>query len=152
METTDSEIITLLNDLIRINNDRIEVYERGETEIEDSELKSLFHSMSHESRKYRNEIIGEVIKLGGMPEEGTTIKGKLFIAWMDIKAAISEKNRDAIISTCEQCEEQVLEVYDSALNSGKLPEKKLRMVTQQHKALVANTERIKRMQEKIKVT
>ena len=80
--------VEVLNDLIEINNDRIAGYHRAikETEGEDMDLKAIFNRMADESRQYIAELTQEVVKLGGQPETGTTNSGKIYRAWMDVKA------------------------------------------------------------------
>ena len=50
--------IEVLNDLIRINNDRIEGYEKAVDKANetDMDLRSIFNRMAQESRKYANEV------------------------------------------------------------------------------------------------
>ncbi|MCW3077317.1 MAG: hypothetical protein JWO32_1926 [Bacteroidetes bacterium] len=150
METTDTQTISLLNDLIRINNDRIEGYERAVNDTDDPKLKTLFHSMAQESRKFKNELLTEVIKLGGTPEEGTTVSGKVFRAWMDFKSAIAGKDRKAIISSCEFGEDAALHTYHEVIETGKLPAQFLAMVQEQHKGLHESHGRIKLMRDTVK--
>jgi len=150
METNDSQTISLLNDLIRTNNDRIEGYERAVTDTEDPQLKSLFHTMAQESRKFKNELLGEVLKLGGTPEEGTTGSGKIFRAWMDFKSAIAGKNRKSIISSCEFGEEAAMDMYHDVINSNKLPAHHLNIVKEQDKYLQQSHDRIKLIRDTVK--
>ncbi len=150
METKDSPTISLLNDLIRTNNDRIEGYEKAVKETEDTQLKSLFYSMEQESRKNKNELLTEVIRLGGTPEESTSLSGKIFRVWMDFKSAITGKNRKVIISSCEHVEDVTLENYKEVMHSGKLPAQYLTMVNEQYTALMQSKERIELMRETVK--
>jgi uncharacterized protein (TIGR02284 family) len=150
METNDSQTISLLNDLIRINNDRIEGYERAVNDTDDTQLKSLFHTMAQESRKFKNELLTEVIKLGGTPEENTTVSGKIFRAWMDFKAAMAGKNRKSIIASCETGEDAALDVYNDVMESGKLPQQFSTLVKQQLSALHKSHDRIKLMRDTVK--
>ncbi|MGZ3899094.1 MAG: ferritin-like domain-containing protein [Bacteroidia bacterium] len=150
METNDSQTIALLNDLIRINNDRIEGYERAVNDTEDPKLKSLFYTMAQESRKFKNELLTEVIKLGGTPEEGTTVSGKVFRTWMDFKSALAGNDRKAIISSCESGEDTAIHTYKEVLDSGKLPSRFFTIVKDQHKALQQSHDRIKLMRDVVK--
>ena len=48
----------VLNDLIRINNDRIKGYEKAadETKAKDTDLQAVFRQMAAESRSYVNDL------------------------------------------------------------------------------------------------
>jgi uncharacterized protein (TIGR02284 family) len=78
----------ILNDLVQINNDRVAGYERAISELkpEDSDLRSLFTTMVGESHQYKMALATEVQALGEEIEEGTTNSGKIYRAWMDVKA------------------------------------------------------------------
>src|SRR5688572_26231316 len=93
----------ILNDLIRINHDRVVGYEKAIEELkpEDADLKALFQRYITESRQYAQELTQEVTRLGGNPADGTTNSGKIYRVWMDLKSAISGKDRKTILDNCE---------------------------------------------------
>lgn len=146
----DKDTIGLLNDLVRINNDRIEGYERAVDDTHDSQLKSLFHNMAQESRKYRNELVTEVTKMGGSPVEGTTASGKVFRVWMDFKAALAGKDRKAILSSCEFGEDSAKEAYETVLNSGKLSTQVRDLINQQFSSLKQSHDKVKALRDSAK--
>jgi uncharacterized protein (TIGR02284 family) len=110
-----SKTIDVFNSLIVINNDRIEGYKTASEEAKETDLKMLFSDLCQTSIDNRKELVAEVKKLGGTPEEGTRITGKFFRAWMDLKAAITGDNRKAILDSCEYGEETILKVYKESL-------------------------------------
>ncbi len=109
----------VLNDLIEINNDRIEGYERAsrETESDDADLRALFNNMASESRRYVNELTSLVSQTGEEPAKGTTVRGKIYRAWMDVKATFSGHDRKAILASCEFGEDAAQRAYEAALNA-----------------------------------
>lgn len=115
--TTTTQTIEVLNDLVQINNDRIVGYERALDELKDTDadLKALFVSMIDESRKIRVDLAGEVQALGGEFEAGTTTSGKLYRAWMDVKAVFTGKDRHAVLANCEFGEDAAQKAYKEAL-------------------------------------
>ncbi|MDQ1087897.1 MULTISPECIES: PA2169 family four-helix-bundle protein [unclassified Siphonobacter] len=121
METTvtNEKLVDVLNDLVRINNDRISGYEKAvnETELEDVDLKALFNRFADESRTYRDELSREIVNLGGTPTDETTTSGKFYRVWMDVKAAFTGKDRKAILENCEFGEDAAQEAYQTALES-----------------------------------
>ena len=107
--------IHVLNMLIMINNDRIEGYETASKETDENELKVLFAQFIATSEKCKQELVKQVSDLGGTPEDGTRVTGKFFRAWMDVKAALTNKDRKAILSSCEYGEDVAVKTYDKAL-------------------------------------
>src|SRR6266446_2827625 len=99
----NDKLTEVLNDLIKINNDRVAGYEKAADKIKtvDVDLQAVFHKMAGESRRYAAELTQEIKKLGGDPEKGTTNMGKIYRIWMDIKANFSGKDRQAILEACE---------------------------------------------------
>src|SRR5678815_292083 len=95
--------VEVLNDLIRINNDRIEGYEKAidKTNETDLDLRAVFNRMAQESRKYANELTSQVRRLGGDPASGTTASGKIYRVWMDVKSGISSSERKSVLEECE---------------------------------------------------
>lgn len=115
METNHKEVIESLNNLIQINNDRIQGYLTASKETEETDLKSLFFELMQTSQECRRELNGEVMRLGGTPITGTTVSGKFFRLWMDVKAALTRKDRKAILNSCEFGEDFAVKVYELEL-------------------------------------
>lgn len=148
MENTNEKVIKLLNSLIEINNDRVEGYEKAAKETDDQELKSLFSSLASQSRSYKIQLIPKVTILKGKTVEGTTTSGKFYRAWMDIKAALSGKDRHTIISSCEFGEDVALNTYEDALKSDVVLSSELRQIIQeQRNEIKAAHDKIKGMRD-----
>lgn len=116
---SNNELINVLNDLIRINNDRTEGYHKAVEELKpsDIDLKTMFTNLANTSIQNANELIAEVRNLGGEPASDTTQSGKLYRVWMDIRAGISARDRKSILSLCEFGEDTALKAYKLALES-----------------------------------
>jgi uncharacterized protein (TIGR02284 family) len=107
--------IDALNSLIVINNDRIEGYKTAEAEAQETDLKMLFSDLMETSVQNRKELVAEVTRLGGTPDEGTRVTGKFFRVWMDVKAAFTGNDRKTILESCEYGEDVALETYKNVL-------------------------------------
>ncbi len=112
-------LIEVLNDLVKINNDRITGYEKASEEASpnDIDLKSIFTKMANDSRGNVRELSELIEKSGGDVSRETTVPGKIYRAWMDVKAVITGKDRKAILSSCEFGEDAAQKAYDAALAS-----------------------------------
>lgn len=144
------KVENILNDLIRINHDRVVGYEKAieELKAEDADLKALFRRYITESRQYAQELTQEVSRLGGDPADGTTNSGKIYRVWMDLKAAITGKDRKAILDNCEFGEDAAQKAYDLALNSDVEFEPSLRdLVVRQKTALKVGHDEVKRLRD-----
>ena len=143
------KIAEILNDLIEINNDRVNGYEKAvkETASEDTDLRSLFTDLANDSRDYAAELRKLVYNTGENPAEGTTARGKIYRVWMDIKAAITGQSRKAILASCEFGEDAAQRAYDAALEDADLIGEERTLVTEQKSKLRKSHDKIKMMRD-----
>ena len=146
----NEKVIGVLNDLVRINNDRVVGYEKAIDELkdEDADLKTLFSRYISESRKYSQELEMEVSRLGGDPADGTTNSGKIYRVWMDLKAAVSGHDRKTILANSEFGEDAAQKAYDTALNSDVEFEASVRdLLVRQKATLKSGHDEVKRLRD-----
>lgn len=145
----NEKTIDVLNSLIVINNDRIEGYETASKETEEQELKALFSRFIATSQKCKQELVSEVNKIGGDKAEGTKVTGKFFRAWMDVKAALTGKDRKAILDSCEFGEDKAQETYEDAFkdNMEHLNGEQRTMIQAQKQALRADHDHVKTLRD-----
>lgn len=149
---SNSQTIETLNDLIMINNDRIAGYERlqSETKEIETDLRALFQRMADQSREYVAQLSDEVTKLGAEPASGTLASGKLYRFWMDIRAALSNDNRMAVLANAETGEDAAQKAYEEALGSDTLTGNLAEIVTIQKTQLLSSHDSIKRQRDEQK--
>jgi len=142
----------VLNDLIRINNDRIEGYEKAadKTEPKDVDLQVIFRQMSAESRSYVNDLRRYVSGTGKeVGTDDTTLRGKIYRTWMDVKATFTGKDRKALLASCEFGEDAAQKAYDSALSSdAELSADVRQLIMDQKSSLKKSHDRIKALRDK----
>ena len=116
-EKVNEKNIEILNDLIKINNDRITGYQKAieNTDSLEAELKTLYARMVEESYEYNRELSEQVVKLGGEPATDSTAPGKLYHAWMDVKATFSGHDNKSTLAACEFGEDAAQKAYAKAL-------------------------------------
>jgi uncharacterized protein (TIGR02284 family) len=127
--------LDVLNDLIRINNDRVEGYQKAisNTGEGDSDLRNLFTRMADESKNYLRELKNQVQRLGGEPASGTTSSGKVYRVWMDVKSGFSGSDRKSVLEECEYGEDAAQKAYDKALDPDNDLSPEVRSLIQQEK-------------------
>lgn len=147
----NEKTIETLNDLIKINNDRIEGYQRAINEAKDLDidLKATFERMITESTQYKQELTGLVQKYDGyVDSDDTTTSGKIYRAWMDVKATFTGNDRKTILESCEFGEDAAQRAYESALSVSEelLPEAS-QLIAEQQKALKSSHDLIKKYRD-----
>jgi uncharacterized protein (TIGR02284 family) len=145
----NEKTIDVLNTLMVINNDRIEGYETASKETEEQDLKIFFSQLSKTSKKCKQELATEVNKLGGTPTEATKITGKFFRVWMDVKAALTGKDRKAILNSCEYGEDVAVKTYEKALENERenLNAEQQSLIRGQHAWIKADHDKVKVMRD-----
>lgn len=90
MENTKN-IIKVLNDLIKINNERVASYEKAIADLGNSgaDLKEIFKGCIEQSRILKRTLENEVMVCAAAPETEATASGNIYKAWVDVKLALS---------------------------------------------------------------
>ena len=144
----NSNAIDVLNGLIEINQDRIEGYNTASEETDESDLKLLFSRFKDTSVECRQDLVSEVLLLGGKPIEGTRATGKVFRSWMEVKSAITGKDRKTILDLCEYGEDVALAAYDKALRNPKdLTPEQTALIIDQRATIKADHDRVKALRD-----
>jgi len=147
---TNEKLTEVLNDLVRINNDRTAGYEKASEEARsiDVDLQATFNKMANESRRFAAELTNEVYRLGGEPATGTTNSGKIYRVWMDVKVTFSGKDRQAILESCEFGEDAAQKAYKEALASdAEMSADTRQIITDQQSSLKTSHDIIKKYRD-----
>jgi uncharacterized protein (TIGR02284 family) len=112
--------ISALNDLIKINNDRIAGYQKANEGTNETGLNLLFNEYIDQSKNNVSELREYIRVLGGSPTEGTSLSGKFYHTWIDVKAAFINKDRQGILADCEYGEDIAKSAYRKAMDDKEL--------------------------------
>jgi uncharacterized protein (TIGR02284 family) len=147
----NKKAIDALNTLVEINSDRIEGYETAARETNEPDLKVLFTKLAETSQDCRIELEREVELLGGTPAKGTKVSGKFFRAWMDVKAAITGKDRKAILESCEFGEDQAINTYESVLEDERehLTTEQIALIESQYDLIKADHDAVRALRDSL---
>ena len=146
----NSKIAEILNDLIRINRDRTEGYEKAIDELEknDTDLQALYQQYAQQSRIFASQLSQEVNRLGEEAAEGTTASGKIYRAWMGIKSAFSSDERKSTLEECEFGEDAAQKAYKQAISESSLFSQQLdNLIRSQQTDLKSAHDTIKRQRD-----
>ena len=108
-----------LRDLIRINNDRVTGYSKAATQTDEQDLQSLFSQLAQQSRQFASDLRRLVSDDKNVTDE-TTASGKIYRAWMDVKATFGGDDRHGILASCEFGEDAAQKAYKDALKEDDL--------------------------------
>jgi uncharacterized protein (TIGR02284 family) len=139
--------VETLNDLIRINNDRVDGYNKAALQTADEDLRSLFTSLASQSSQFAAELKKHVRSEGEDPAEGTTVSGKIYRTWMDVKATFGGDDRKGILASCEFGEDAAQKAYKMALDDDDLPADLRSLITEQKAVLKQAHDKIRDMRD-----
>ncbi|MEJ7559742.1 MAG: PA2169 family four-helix-bundle protein [Pedobacter sp.] len=148
METT-----TVLNQLIELNNDRFEGFQKATADIKDQniDLKLIFQEYSGQSHKFGQELTALVAASGAEVETGNSVTGTLHRAWIDVKALFGGDDRESILNEAERGEDAIKAAYKLALESGNLSGEALTVVSSQAEAIKTAHDVIKGLRDAAKI-
>ncbi|MEO8820791.1 MAG: PA2169 family four-helix-bundle protein [Ginsengibacter sp.] len=149
METTIEKTSDVLNDLIIINNDRSQGYQKAMEQVQDGDLEDFFAIYSAQSDKNNVELRALVPASEETPDrDETTLAGKFHRAWMDIKNSVDEGDRKKILSSCESGEDVAKKAYENALeDKDQLTSEALKIIKTQYDGILKAHNQVKGLRD-----
>jgi uncharacterized protein (TIGR02284 family) len=141
-----TKVIETLSQLIEICVDGEKGFDSAAEGLDDNNLKAMCIQYSLERGHFARELQEEVRAINGTPEISGTVAGTLHRGWIDIKAAVTNKDEDAIIAECERGENIAKQAYEKALNDY-LPPSVTGVVQRQYQKVLASHDRFSALQK-----
>jgi uncharacterized protein (TIGR02284 family) len=143
---SNDDVISCLNNLIETCKDGQEGFTEAAGAVSNSQLKPLFAEFAQQRAEFSGVLQELVRSLGGDPETEGSVSGSLHRGWIDLKAAITGNDEEAILNECERGEDSAKENYSDALQEN-LPANIRDVVEQQYQAVLAAHNRIKMLRD-----
>jgi uncharacterized protein (TIGR02284 family) len=142
--------VSALNDLIRINYDRITGYKKKIDTILDDDLQKLFSDFIYQSHQNIDELTKYVHKLGGKLTMGSALSGKFYQAWINLTSSIYRQTRQTLLDYCEDCEDVSKSAYQKAFEDSEVHwDKKETVILKRHLHNLKNSYlQIKKLKDK----
>jgi uncharacterized protein (TIGR02284 family) len=103
--------------------------------------------MIAESRQYCTDLAAQVQATGETVDTGTTTSGKIYRAWMDVKAFFGGNDRKTVLSNCEGGEDAAQKAYASAEEMEDLPADTRMLISRQRQQLKLSHDKIKALRD-----
>lgn len=150
MQDRNEKTIEVLQELNQFVNDRIEGYKHASELTKNPAHKSYYDNLIQESNSFSREINSTISSFGGTREEGTTMKGKFYRGWMDVKNTVAGRDEESIIKSNLYGEEWAQKAYNDALeHKAELPQNIVQMVEKQKQASVETCQKLHQMKESV---
>jgi uncharacterized protein (TIGR02284 family) len=143
--------VDVINDLIKINNDRVAGFEKAGSDLEEDNkyLVAMFNKLAVESQQYVVELTG-IAQEYGEAADGTSTSGDLHRAWIDIKSTFTGGGVQTILDECERGEDAAKAAYRDALDLEKeLSPELAAILERQQQGIIAGRDRIKSLRDQV---
>jgi uncharacterized protein (TIGR02284 family) len=111
---TDHDI-RILNSLIATTIDSINGYSESAQTAESSRFAQIFNERASERRQALTRLQAEVGRLGGNPEDDGTTLAAAHRGFLNLKAAVTGRDDQAIINEVERGEDHIKAKFEDAL-------------------------------------
>lgn len=113
-----SNTISTLNSLIETLKDGQNGFREAAEASDDTTLKQTLSEYSLQRSRFAGELQAQVIGLGESdPEDSGSIVAAVHRGWIDLKAALTSRDRHAILAECERGEDSAVAAYRKALEA-----------------------------------
>ncbi|MBF9255582.1 PA2169 family four-helix-bundle protein [Pontibacter sp. 172403-2] len=129
--TINKELYSTVHHLIERCKDGAKGYLTASEDIEDKDLKDLFKKYAVQRDSMITELQDQLTKMGHADDESSSIEGTVHRAWIDIKSALSSKDRKRVLEECERGEDYAVKAYQEALKKD-LPGTLKQIIEQQY--------------------
>jgi uncharacterized protein (TIGR02284 family) len=138
----NSDEITTLNTLTATLLDSVNGYRDAAENSESGRFQELFRTNADERSRVVEELRAEVRRLGGDPEDDQSTMGSLHQRWLDLKAAITGRDDQAIINEVERGEDYLKAKFQAALSSDALTGESRAVVERAHQSVLKGHDQI----------
>ncbi|HEX5438272.1 MAG TPA: PA2169 family four-helix-bundle protein [Gemmatimonadaceae bacterium] len=146
MAMDNDDVISTLNDLIETCEDGVKGFRAAADAAKNPMAKTVFDTRVGHIEQAESELRALVKQLGGDPADRGTATGALHRGWMNIKAASTGMDDDAIIAECERGENAAVERYEDALEKN-LPSDVRLVVDRQYRGTLQNRDRVLQLRQ-----
>ncbi|MDT5295507.1 MAG: hypothetical protein QOJ76_2387 [Acidobacteriota bacterium] len=142
---SDEKMISTLNNLIETCRDGQNGFQTAAEGVGSGELKELFYGYSQQRARFVGELQDEVRRFGGDPENAGSVTASLHRGWIDITAAVTGRDDNAVVAECERGEDSAVSNYRAALEMD-LPGNVRQLVERQFAEVKQAHDRLRRLQ------
>jgi uncharacterized protein (TIGR02284 family) len=143
---SNDKVVSALRELALFVKDGNLGYKKAADETRDAQLKAFCLRQSVQRGEFLGELNGLITSYGGDPEHDSTVKGKIYRQFMDVKAGLTGSDDVSIINSCIFGEEWAIKAIHDCLDE-ELPSDVRSSVERQHTVCHTALTELKAMKE-----
>ena len=140
-----------LNDLIETCKDGEYGFRTCAERVRSPELRTVLNDCAQSCREGASELQAAVSRLGGKPEQDSTVSGTVHRGWVRLKGALGGDSDLSMLEECERGEDVALARYRDAIKAD-LPAPEAELVRRQYEGAKRNHDRIRSLRDQLKAT
>jgi uncharacterized protein (TIGR02284 family) len=145
------DVTSTLNDLIETCKDGEYGFRTCAERVRSPELRATFEECAQSCLRAATELQQAVARLGGRPEEGSSVSGTMHRGWVRVKEALGGDSDLSMLEECERGEDAAVARYRDALKES-LPETVAELVRRQYEGAKRNHDKIRTLRNQFKAT
>lgn len=141
------EVGNKLNNLLTKSYDAEAGYKKAAEKVSNTGLKNFFNNRAQDRYNFGHEIKEEVRSFGQEVDKRTSFTADAHRAWMDIKAAFTTDNDEAVLEEAIRGEKASVETYNEVLAETTLPSSTRTILEQQRNSIQNALNEVKTLEE-----
>jgi uncharacterized protein (TIGR02284 family) len=144
--TGTQDVTATLNELIQTCIDGRDGFQSASEAIDDPKYKQELGEFSRQRGDFAGRLQGLVAGMGEKPKDDGTLLASAHRGWINLKAAVVDRDTYAVLSECERGEDAAVSTYQRAMESA-LPAALAATVRDQYVAIRAAHDRVKMLRD-----
>lgn len=142
-----TKAVSVLTDLIKVNQDRISAYSKASTIINGNDLNEIFAEVIEQGSSFTKELQQEIASYGIMVSPVVLPTTRVYRTWKDFDIAFTAQSARRLLITCEYVEAALEAVYNSALDETGIPANAVVILLKQRREIKEIHHKIKKYRD-----
>lgn len=147
MSSYTDKVGSKLNELLERTYDAEKGFKKAAENAKHDGLRRYFEQKAKERYDFGHELKSEIRQFGQEVDKGDSFTAKAHRAWMDIKAAVSGDNEEAMLEEAIRGEKAAVSTYDDVLSETDLPPSTQTVLATQKQKIQDGLNTIKRLED-----
>ncbi|MCH2488523.1 MAG: PA2169 family four-helix-bundle protein [Flavobacteriales bacterium] len=146
-ENIHDNLVDNLQELLEKNYDAEKGFTKAMKDAKNERLKSFLKNQAAKHGQFANELDQEIRALNETPKESGSTTGSLHRAWIDIKAAVSGNDDEAVLEECIRGEKASVDEYEEKLKENRFPPQVASVLNKQVSEIRTTLDKVKSLED-----
>lgn len=147
MNSTINETVDVLNDLTEVLKDGQQGFQTAAKDAKAPELIQTFQKYATQRAEFAARLQARVAALGADVEKSGSVAGSMHRGWMNLKAALSTNEPQAVLEEAERGEDAAVAAYRKALEHDQLDADTRSLINTQYAAVKAAHDEVRNLRD-----